>query len=544
MSAVASTLLHQENPLPTLAIRHYPVTGTRLLAEPLVLIHGWACDSRTWEPLLPRLQQFCQVITVDLPGFGNSECLLDDYALGAVMAALMEQMPSHAAYMGWSLGGMLATALAGHYPKRVTHVITLASNVRFAAGEGDEPALPGAIYQQFVSSFAQSPAATLKRFCGLMAQGDDNERLRLKQLRQLNAQCSARSEEVDNPNWLQALSLLGQIDNRGFAQHLQQPGLHLLADGDALVPVAAQENLTGGLQSCQIIERSCHALHWSQPQRVAEAIEAFFQRQKHHLDKRKVAESFSRAAPTYDAVAELQRGVGEHLLDLLEAHPTKDSAEVKQVVDLGCGTGCFSPRLAQIYPQADLLGLDIAEGMLRYAREKRQLDAAWLCADAENLPLADNSVDLLFSSLAIQWCENLPALFGEMQRILKPGGRAFISTLGPRTLHELKAAWQTVDGYTHVNRFLPAASLQQAQAEAGLSERGFYTEDRVLQYEQLRELTHELKALGAHNVNSGQSAGLTGRRRLQQFRKGYETFRRNGKLPATYEVYYWVLSKD
>jgi len=153
-------------------------------------------------------------------------------------------------------------------------------------------------------------------------------------------------------------------------------------------------------------------------------------------------------------------------------------------------------------------------------------------------------VDLLFSSLAIQWCENLPALFGEMQRILKPGGRAFLSTLGPRTLHELKSAWQTVDGYTHVNRFLPATLIQQAQADAGLSARAFNTEDRVLQYEQLRELTHELKALGAHNVNSGQSAGLTGRRRLQQFRQGYETFRRNGKLPATYEVYYWVLSKE
>src|SRR5690606_13457587 len=137
------------------------------------------------------------------------------------------------------------------------------------------------------------------------------------------------------------------------------------------------------------------------------------------LDKKKIAHSFSRAANTYDSVAQLQRDVGTELLKKLpDVLPEK-----ARILDLGSGTGFFTTKLAQQYPQAQVLGLDLAEGMLHFSRKSASDSIQWLCGDAEFLPLTDNSVDLVFSSLAIQWCNNLPQLMRELHRVLTPGGR-------------------------------------------------------------------------------------------------------------------------
>jgi malonyl-CoA O-methyltransferase len=179
--------------------------------------------------------------------------------------------------------------------------------------------------------------------------------------------------------------------------------------------------------------------------------------------------------------------------------------------------------------------------MLNYAREHKPEVSHWLCGDAESLPLADNSVDLMFSSLAIQWCENSAQLFAEVRRVLKPGGKFYVSTLGPGTLHELRLAWQAVDSEVHVNRFYSSEEMQQSILGSGLSVVAWERQERVLFYPVLKNLTHELKALGAHNVNQGKPSGLTGRQRIQNFRAAYETFRQPEGLPATYEVFYGVL---
>lgn len=256
------------------------------------------------------------------------------------------------------------------------------------------------------------------------------------------------------------------------------------------------------------------------------------------IDKQKVASSFSRAAETYDSVADLQRDVGEALLDYLpEVDPTR-------VLDLGCGTGFFSPKLRSIYPQASLINLDLALGMLRFSREHRFVSQAhWVCADAEALPLAEGSVDVVFSSLAIQWCENLPALMAEIQRVLTPGGRFVFATLGPDTLYELREAWRQADSFTHVNEFL---SLDEhlAAVPPSLQLAVFEEQRRVLRYQQLKELTDELKGLGAHNMNTGQQTGLTGRERVRRFKSAYEAQRLDDdSIPATYQVFYAVLEK-
>src|SRR5690606_26429064 len=103
---------------------------------------------------------------------------------------------------------------------------------------------------------------------------------------------------------------------------------------------------------------------------------------------------------------------------------------------------------------------------------------------------------------------------------------------------ELKSAWQAVDGFVHVNRFQSAAQVQTQLIAAAFQTEPWYWENRVLGFARLVDLTRELKALGAHNINRGQANWLTSPRRLEALIKAYELYRDENLLPATYEVHY------
>lgn len=257
------------------------------------------------------------------------------------------------------------------------------------------------------------------------------------------------------------------------------------------------------------------------------------------IDKQRIASSFSKAAVTYDSMAELQRVVGSELLGFL---PESDQ---DVVMDLGCGTGFFTPKLKGKYPQASLINLDLALGMLNFAKANRPADkATWVCGDAEQLPLANKSIDLIFSTLAIQWCEDLTVLFNEIKRVLKPGGRFVFTTLGPSTLKELKQAWTEADALVHVNQFTSEQLIRDSLSD-GLNLQSLHEDSKVLKYRELKELTDELKGIGAHNMNSGQQVGLMGRDKIRRFKSAYENQRLDdGLLPATYQVFYIVLEKQ
>lgn len=258
------------------------------------------------------------------------------------------------------------------------------------------------------------------------------------------------------------------------------------------------------------------------------------------MEKRQVAESFGRAAGSYDKVAYFQRDVGNRLMALIPQAVLFEQNST--VVDLGCGTGYFTPKLQNNHNH--VVGIDLSEGMIAYAREHRTGDANWVVGDAEMLPFADNSVDVIFSSLAIQWCSSYPRLFAELFRVLKPGGLVAFSTLLDGTLKELEASWHEVDSYTHVNSFSICSDIDDASHTAGFSqlEKEQYTD--VLSFETVKSLTRELKMLGAHNVNEGRPLKVTGRERILKFKQAYEKYRRaDGSLPASYEVLLSVLSK-
>ncbi len=256
------------------------------------------------------------------------------------------------------------------------------------------------------------------------------------------------------------------------------------------------------------------------------------------IDKRQVAESFGRAAASYDQAAAFQRQVGEDLLARLP-----DWRGFADIVDLGCGTGYFTRALGARFEQP-VRGLDIAEGMLRFARAQDGGRGDWVVADAEALPLADASQDLVFSSLALQWCPELDRALAEARRVLRPGGCMAFSTLLEGSLEELRESWRRVDGFVHVNRFTSLADLQMHLADAGFARWDCRVDTHVLRYGQLSELTRELKSLGAHNLNAGRPGGLTGRARLRALTEAYETFRQPGGLPATYQVAQVLLFKS
>ena len=253
------------------------------------------------------------------------------------------------------------------------------------------------------------------------------------------------------------------------------------------------------------------------------------------LDRRAVAEAFDRASTSYDAAAALQERVRNELLGRLEDFPLAP----KSILDLGAGTGHSSRALKRRYPAAIVVAVDIAPGMLEKAREQSR----WLRrfervrADAYSLPFAAGSFDLIFSSLMLQWCDDLDAVFAEIARVLKPGGALIFSTFGPDTLLELRESWLATDAPgNHVNHFFDAPSLGTALMHAGLAEPVLDVDRIVMPYDDVLTLMRELKAIGAHNVTRGRARGLTGRRRLAAMTQAYEVLRRDGKLPATYEV--------
>lgn len=254
------------------------------------------------------------------------------------------------------------------------------------------------------------------------------------------------------------------------------------------------------------------------------------------LDKRHARRNFSRAAERYDEAAVLQREIGRRMLDRL----AYVRLEPRVILDLGAGTGAITGDLAQCYRKARVMALDFAYPMLLKARTQ----GPWLrrprcvCGDLEQLPFADDSADLIFSNAAVQWCADIEATFREFLRVLRPGGLLMFSTFGPDTLMELRHAWSQADDHTHVSGFLDMHDIGDALMRARFAEPVMDVDRLTLTYSAVDDLMRDLKVLGAHNVATGRHRGLTGKARMAAMREGYEAFRRDGLLPASYEVVY------
>src|ERR1700722_17140363 len=265
--------------------------------------------------------------------------------------------------------------------------------------------------------------------------------------------------------------------------------------------------------------------------------------QPFRLDRPGVRASFDRASLTYEASAVLQARVADELIGRLE--PFNFAPGV--ILDLGAGTGRMTGVLKKRYRRSLVVALDLAPGMLREARKHQAFFRRFerVCGDAVRLPIAAASVDVVVSSLMLQWCEPPDPAFAEIRRILKPDGFFAFSTFGPDTLRELRSAWAEADDgtahtYNHVNHFTDMHDIGDALVRAGLSEPVLDVDRTQVTYADPVALMRDLKAIGAHNVTAGRPRGLVGRARLKRMQLAYEGFRRDGRLPATYEVVYGV----
>ena len=260
-----------------------------------------------------------------------------------------------------------------------------------------------------------------------------------------------------------------------------------------------------------------------------------------------VQQCFDKAATTYQQGALLQRDVAhdlhQSLLQRLAADAGHIAANVgnqqQVLLDLGCGPGWFHVNLSVSCDE--LIALDLSQAMLTQAKTAG-IAKHYIHADAAAIPLAEKSVDQVFSSLMLQWCEHPQQVFAEIARVLKPGGIFAVSTLVEESMQEFNQAWQQLGQQAPQLAFLPTATVINAAKAAGLT---LHAQQRTYQvfFPDVVSLSREFKQIGA-NYTEQKPVGLGGKSRWQAFANIYEKNRTVLGLPLSYQVLMLVGTKS
>lgn len=242
--------------------------------------------------------------------------------------------------------------------------------------------------------------------------------------------------------------------------------------------------------------------------------------------KARIRQSFERAAPTYDSAAGVQRNICQQLAGRLPP-----GFKPFSILDAGCGTGYALTLLQRQFPAATTLALDLSPAMLGH------ISAACgkLAGDLEHLPLADASIDLYWSSLAVQWCE-LPKALQEARRVLRPGGRLAVASLGPATFRELRLAFAEVDDYQHTLGFHTPAEIGAMTSNAGFAAVDVKNSTEIAHYADFKSLLRAVKAIGANQIGEGKRTSLMSRSAFNRAEAACENLRSPAGLPLTYDV--------
>lgn len=252
---------------------------------------------------------------------------------------------------------------------------------------------------------------------------------------------------------------------------------------------------------------------------------------------KEICKAFNIHANEYEQVAKVQREIGERLferLDYLKIQPLK-------VLDLGCGPGFFTKRLKNRYRQAHVIGVDFAQQMLKETKAKQSWRQTFslVNADMTSLPFQDGQFDLIFSNQVVHWSPSLSRVFGEINRVMRPGGCLMFSTLGPDTFLELRQAFSRVDNFAHVNEFWDMHDVGDCLLKEYFLDPVMDMNRLMALYPSLKALLQTLKSQGVRNINQKRNSGLTGKSAWQAFEQEMLTFcTPEKKFPLTYEVIY------
>ena len=234
----------------------------------LVMLHSWGMSSAVWGAFADALSEHFSLILIDLPGLGNSKDFPEPYTTDAVVELLRVNTPDQAIWLGWSMGGQIATAFSDRYPEKVSKLITIASNPCFVERDDWLSAMAEETHAQFEQSLEANAAKTLIRFCMLQTQGAEKGKDTLKMLKALLA-------DTDHAAPNESLSPLRE-DVRPRLARIEQPLLQLFGEKDLLVPAEAAvacEQITG--QKTHTYSGAGHLPFISHQQEVLDDILAF-----------------------------------------------------------------------------------------------------------------------------------------------------------------------------------------------------------------------------------------------------------------------------
>jgi len=255
----------------------------------------------------------------------------------------------------------------------------------------------------------------------------------------------------------------------------------------------------------------------------------------HTPDKARVRRLADRAARDYEDAAWLPRQVADGLME----HLAPVRIAPARILDAGAGTGICSRLLARRFPGARIFALDSSIPMLCSARGRTRRwfsKHAYACGDAESLPVADRSMDLVVSSLMLPSCGSPDAVLDEFHRVLAPEGLLMFTSLGPDTLRELRDSWLTIDRGVHVHAFIDMHDVGDALLRAGFQDVVMDTERLTGRYPNVAALTGELKRLGSSSAARGSRKGLMAPNLVAAMAGAYEQRRSRHTLPASFEV--------
>jgi len=263
------------------------------------------------------------------------------------------------------------------------------------------------------------------------------------------------------------------------------------------------------------------------------------------LDLKAVRCAFERAASSGGD----ERVVAAEIARRMSARLDYVRLEPSHVLDAGCGSAPAAPLLAKRFPSATITGMDASLSMVKAARrgapllERAKLALGFgtnrlVCGDIDSLPVADASIDMVWSNLALAWVQDVGLAFREFHRVLKEGGLLMFSSYGPDTLCELRSAFAAVDRRPHVHEFIDMHDLGDLLLASGFAEPVMDMEKLVYTYADVGPMVRELHHSGQTNAMLHRRRGLTGRSVWNAMLAAYARRAEDARVEATFEIVY------